>query len=400
MVTKRACGRVALLAGALALAGWLMVGDGAQAQQQQPNPDVRPPAGAVTTVPPGGAPRIGPDTSEGELWRGVRRGGDEKCTLPDAKACRLVDPSGEVWRTQRMGALPLTDKEGRSEGTPVLGKLLVYGAWAIGGMLALLALFLVTRGRIKVEHGWSPEGRTILRFGTFERAGHWLLAMSFIILAVSGLNLLYGRAFLIPLIGKETFAPIADWGKWLHNYVAFAFMVGLVWIFFTWVLRNLPHWRDLEWIVKGGGLLVKGVHPPAWKFNFGQKIVFWAVVLGGISISLSGLSLMFPYQFPMFAKTFGLLNAWFGLGLTATMTVNEEMQYAHLWHTVVALGLICVVLAHIYIGTIGMQGAFSAMGSGKVDENWAKEHHSLWADRVLKSEATAASPAAKPVPAE
>jgi formate dehydrogenase subunit gamma len=160
----------------------------------------------------------------------------------------------------------------------------------------------------------------------------------------------------------------------------------------------LPHWRDLRWLAVGGGFFTKGVHPPAWKFNAGQKIIFWLVILGGISISLSGLTLMFPYQLPLFAKTFGALNSVFGLGLPETLTPNEEMQYAASWHGIVALFFIVVIIAHIYIGSIGMEGAFPAMGSGQVDMNWAKEHHSLWAEEVLRGQAK--EPSGQPQPAE
>ena len=89
---------------------------------------------------------------------------------------------------------------------------------------------------------------------------------------------------------------------------------------------------------------------------------------------------MLPYQMPLFAKTFSALNV-FGLGLPTDLTPVQEMQYASTWHAIMALFLVCVIFAHIYIGTLGMQGAFSAMGSGEVDVNWAKEHHNLWAAR-------------------
>ncbi len=192
-----------------------------------------------------------------------------------------------------------------------------------------------------------------------------------------------GAAVVLPLLGKENFALITDWGKWLHNYVAFAFMAGLVLTFVMWVIHNMPSWRDIVWLAKGGGMFVKGVHPPAWKFNAGQKILFWLVMLGGLSISLSGLAMLFPFQWSMFAKTFAFLNS-FGFNLPTTLSPVEEMQFATTWHGIVALFLTCVIIAHIYIGTVGMEGAFDAMGSGQVDVNWAKEHHSLWAEEVLE----------------
>jgi formate dehydrogenase subunit gamma len=353
----------------------LMCGAGGSLAQQQPGPSVRPPAGAAA---PGEVDPTKPVTSDAELWRKVRRSIDGKVSIPDSKAALLVDSSGEAWRNFRNGPLP------------------TYGAWAMAGIVALLALFFLVRGPIRIEHGRS--GRTVERFSAFERTGHWLLASSFIILAFTGLNILYGRYVLLPLIGQQPFAAITQMGKMLHNYVAFAFMIGLFWVFVTWARHNLPHWRDLRWLALGGGFFTKGVHPPAAKFNAGQKIIFWLVILGGISISMSGLALLFPYQMPLFAKTFGVLNSLFGLGLPESLTPNEEMQYAASWHGIVALFFVVLIIAHIYIGTIGMEGAFSAMGTGEVDTNWAKEHHSLWAEELLSGQAK--EPSGRPQPAE
>ena len=130
--------------------------------------------------------------------------------------------------------------------------------------------------------------------------------------------------------------------------------------------HNFPNLHDVRWVLSGGGIFTKS-HPPAKKFNAGQKVLFWLVMLGGLSISLSGLALMFPFQTAMFAKTFGVLNIY-GLGLPTNTTPMQEMQFAAAWHGIMGLVLVCVILGHIYIGTIGMQGAFDAMGSGRVDE--------------------------------
>jgi formate dehydrogenase subunit gamma len=260
------------------------------------------------------------------------------------------------------------------------GPLAAYGAYAMGGMLILLALFFLIRGRIRIEHGFS--GRLIERFSSIERIGHWLLAISFIVLALTGLNLLYGRQALIPVFGPEAYAAVAYYGKLTHNYVAFAFMAGLVLVFLNWVWHNFPHPRDLIWLAKGGGLFTKGVHPSAKKFNAGQKIIFWLVILCGASISLSGAALMFPFQTAMFAKTFVFLNT-LGFDLPTAISPVQEMQLQSLWHAIMALFMVCVIFAHIYIGSIGMEGAIDAVVSGKVDENWAIEHHDLWAEKVI-----------------
>lgn len=204
-------------------------------------------------------------------------------------------------------------------------------------------------------------------------------------LALTGLNLLYGREFLIPLLGKETFAAIAYAGKLAHNYVAFAFMLGLLMILVMWVKNNIPHPRDITWLLKGGGMFTKNSHPSAAKFNAGQKILFWLVILSGISISMSGIALMFPFETNMFGKTFGILNSM-GASLPATVSPIEEQQYAALWHSIMALFMICVIIAHIYIGSVGMEGAIDAMTTGRVDTNWAREHHDLWAEEKMREE--------------
>ena len=170
-------------------------------------------------------------------------------------------------------------------------------------------------------------------------------------------------------------------------------MVALVLIFVFWVVHNLPHRTDINWLLKGGGIFGKG-HPPARKFNAGQKLIFWSVILLGGSISLSGLSLLFPFEMNLFAATFEKLNAigapgWFGMAdLPAALSPQEEMQYAQLWHAIVSLVLIAIILAHIYIGSVGMEGAFDAMGSGEVEEQWAREHHSLWVEEVQSTPET------------
>ncbi len=295
-------------------------------------------------------------SSDSELWRAIRAGEGN-----------LIQAEGSTWRALRNGPLS------------------TYGVWAVAGMLFLLAAFFLFRGRIKIEHG--PAGTTIERFNLIERCGHWLTAGSFIILAITGLNILYGRYILIPVIGKDAFATISLAGKWVHNWVAFAFMVGLVMIFVMWVVHNIPNRHDLKWIAQAGGLFSKGTHPPAKKFNAGQKIVFWITILGGLSLSLSGWALLDPFTTTMFADTFALLNV-FGLGLPTDLTPMQEQQLAQLWHSVVSMFMIAVILAHIYIGSLGMEGAFDAMGSGQVDLNWAKEHHSLWVEEMQSKQSS------------
>ena len=261
-----------------------------------------------------------------------------RISIPDKMASSLIQPAGRDWRDFHRGKLP------------------IIGGVAILGMLALLAIFLMVRGRIRIHRGFS--GKTILRFASFERFTHWLTASCFIILALSGLNVSFGRTLILPLFGAEAFATMSAWAKLAHNYLAFPFMLGLVIMFLIWIKDNIPGKLDLEWIKQGGGILFQGKHPPAKRFNAGQKGIFWIVIIGGTLMSVSGWFLIFPY-------------------LPGNVTV---LQVWTVIHAVVAMLFIAAMLAHIYIGSIGMEGAFDAMGTGEVDLNWAKEHHSLWVE--------------------
>ena len=319
-------------------------------------------AGAV----PGEALGLNSDT---DLWRFVRTGNAGSTQMKDELAAVMIQSEGDNWRAMRNGPIA-----------------------AIGGMglimvVFILGLFYMIRGRIKIDAG--PSGDTILRFGTIDRFAHWLMAGSFIILGITGLNMLYGRYVLLPVIGKDAFAALTAAGKYAHNFLAFAFMLGLALSFVLWVRHNIPNKIDLQWIKMGGGIVKKGVHPPAKKFNAGQKLIFWAVMIGGLSVSMSGIALMFPFQTTMFADTFALLNV-FGFGLPTDFTPLQEQQLNQLWHGFVSLLLIVMIMAHIYIGSVGMEGALDAMNSGRVDRNWAKEHHSLW---VEEEDQKAAKPA-------
>jgi formate dehydrogenase subunit gamma len=260
-----------------------------------------------------------------------------RVSIPDAKAGVLMQPGGE-WRRLQGSVLPWLT------GIAVLGTL------------ALLAIFYMTRGRIMVDSGLS--GLKILRFGSFERFVHWLTACCFMVLALTGLNIGVGRHVLLPLVGPEAFHAVAQLGKIAHNFLAFPFMLGLVLMFLIWVADNLPGKGDIGWLKRAGGLFGHD-HPPAGKFNAGQKLIFWSVILGGAALAATGLLLLFPF--------------W--------GTTIADMQLAAIVHGLIAAGLIAIMLAHIYIGSVGMEGAFDAMGSGEVDLNWAREHHSLWVEQ-------------------
>lgn len=348
----------------------------ALAQQVPVAPDpVRPPAGAVQGQ--AGPPPVNllPDASDSEIWARIRRGDAGQSAAAGPMGPVLIQSEGEVWRDVRNGPYR------------------AWAGWFLVGVVVAIVVFFLLRGRIRLEH--PPAGVRVPRFGWFERFTHWLTATCFIVLGVTGLSLMYGRELVMPLVGKEAFAVWAIWGKLAHNYLAFGFMVGVALMFVQWVWFNFPNRHDLVWLLRGGGLFGGG-HPPAKKFNAGQKIIFWLVVLGGLSLSLSGLQLLFPYQFHFFRDTFATLNAWLGTDLPTGLSPLAEQQLAVVWHGIVGVFMIGVILAHIYIGSLGMEGAFDAMWNGEVDLEWAREHHNLWAmelERRGLAERSAAQPA-------
>jgi formate dehydrogenase subunit gamma len=263
-----------------------------------------------------------------------------RVTIPDQKSATLIQPAGRDWRHFHEVTLRWI------------------AAISILGMLVLLIVFYLWRGMVKIESGRS--GRTIVRFNGFERFVHWLTATCFIILAITGLNITFGKVLLLPLMGAQAFTDWSQWGKYAHNYLSFPFTLGVVAIFLIWIAGNIPNKVDVEWLKRGGGIVGRD-HPPAYRFNAGQKMIYWIVVLGGLAVAISGYLLMFPFY---------------------GTTVNG-MQLAQIVHGVAAVLFVAVMLAHIYIGTIGMEGAFEAMGTGTVDANWAKEHHPLWLEEEL-----------------
>jgi len=300
--------------------------------------------------------------SDSDTWRAIRYNEIDPTTQVRGPAAEvLIQDAGMPWWQLREG--------------PVI----TYGGGAILGFLALLVVFYFVRGKIMIDGG--PAGTTIQRFKAVERFGHWLLAGSFIALGITGLITLMGRSFLIPVMGPDAFATLAAGSKWVHNNVAWSFMLGLVMTFVMWVAHNIPNKLDWQWLKAGGGIFTKG-HPSAKKFNAGQKIIFWTVMILGASVSLSGLSLLFPFQMPMFADTFAVINSVLGTSFPTDLAPHEEMQYANIWHSIVAFVMMIAIIAHIYIGSVGMEGAFDAMGNGQVDLEWARQHHDLWVAEV------------------
>jgi len=310
--------------GALALMLIVAVASPATAQRN-PDGSVNPTASSV---------------KEDQLFKEMNRISG-RCSIPDQKACTIEQPAGRDWREFHQVTLPWI------------------GAIAIIAMLAVLVIFYLMRGMVKIENGRS--GRLIVRFNAFERAIHWMTATCFVVLAITGLNITFGRQTLMPLLGPDGFATWSQWGKYAHNYLSFPFTLGVVLIFLMWIAWNLPTPSDFKWVAQGGGI-VGSKHPPAGRFNAGQKAIYWIVVLGGGAVAVTGYLLMLPFY----------------------ATDIAGMQLAQMVHGVVGLVFIAIMLAHIYIGTIGMQGAFQAMGRGDVDANWARQHHSLWLEKQAK----------------
>jgi formate dehydrogenase subunit gamma len=259
-------------------------------------------------------------------------------SIPDAKSYVIEQPQGRAWRQYREVTLPLI------------------GTIAMLGMIVLLVIFFLVRGMIRIRSGRS--GINIVRFNAVERFVHWMTATCFVLMALTGLNITFGRVALLPLIGPSAFSSWSLFAKYLHNFLSFPFTIGVILIFFMWLVGNIPNRVDIEWLKRGGGIIGKD-QPPAYRFNAGQKIIYWIVVLGGAAVAVSGYVLMFPFH----------------------GTTIAGMQLAQMVHGTVAVLFVAVMIAHAYIGTIGMEGAFEAMGTGTVDLNWAKEHHSLWLEQ-------------------
>ncbi|GJE16017.1 formate dehydrogenase subunit gamma [Methylobacterium marchantiae] len=259
-----------------------------------------------------------------------------RISIPDHKAANLIQPAGRDYRAFRESWLPWI------------------GALAVLGIIALLGAFYLWRGRIRLEPN-ADSGKTILRFGGFERFTHWMTSSCFIILSLSGLNYIFGKRLLMPLIGADAFGVISQYAKYSHIYLAWPFMIGVALMLVLWIKDNIPNRIDWQWIKAGGGFLGKG-HPHAERFNAGQKMVFWMVVGFGSAMSITGLMMIFPFA----------------------LTDITGMQVMQVVHSLIGVAFIAGILAHIYIGTLGMEGAYDAMGSGQVDLGWAKDHHDLW----------------------
>jgi formate dehydrogenase subunit gamma len=315
----------------------------------------------IAAVTPAQAQKLGPDgapnptasvTDQATLLKQAPRI-HGRIDIPDVKASVLEQPAGRTW--------------------DYFHEILLHwgGAVVIVGTILLLGLAYLIMGPIRIAAGRS--GRKILRFKAFERFSHWLTAVSFVVLGLTGLNITFGKIVLLPLVGPDTFSDISQVAKYVHNFTSFSFVAGLVLITVIFFRDNLLAKVDIDWLRQGGGF-IRGKHAPSGRFNLGEKLVFWLSLAAGVAVSVSGFLLLFPF---------------YGTDIA-------EMQLAQVVHAIVAILFIALILAHIYIGTLGMEGAFEAMATGDVDLNWAKEHHDVWLARQLNkdhSDRPAATPA-------
>jgi formate dehydrogenase subunit gamma len=278
--------------------------------------------------------------------------------IPDQKTGVLIQPAGRTWRYFHEVTLRW------------LGGIVILGT------LVALALAYLILGPIRLQGGRS--GQKVPRFNAFERFVHWLTAASFIILALTGLNITFGRALLLPVMGPDAFTAFSEAAKYAHDFTSFPFMLGVGLMIVHWLKDNIPRRIDIEWFKQGGGF-IPSKHPPAGRFNAGEKVVFWLVLGGGVAVTVSGLLLLFPFY--------------------ATNIAGQ--QIAQVVHGIIAMLFVALILGHIYIGTLGTEAAFEAMGTGEVDLNWAKEHHALWLDeQIAKDRVPGVPPRAPAHPAE
>ena len=342
---------------------------GATALAQTTTPPDDPPAGkAPAGAPPGFVAPADPKPDEtnaqraksqpgnnAPFWRGVRESGNQPgfTTLPDNEGATLI---------QRFTQYPGSDFATAGEAwRQVRNKWIVpYGGALLLIVLLAIALFYWSKG--SMGHSTNTSGRRIERFTPFERAAHWTNAAAFVVLAISGLVMAFGKYFLLPVTGATLFGWLTYALKTAHNFAGPLFAVSVVIVFITFVKDNIPRAEDATWLKKGGGML-SNQEVPSHRFNAGEKVIFWFGVFG-LGAIVVGSGLVLDKLIP---------------GL---QYVRGDMQIAHMIHAAAAVLMMCMFLGHIYLGTIGMKGAYRAMRDGYVDEDWAHEHHALWAEDV------------------
>ncbi len=293
----------------------------------------------------------------------------------NAAAAQDANPRANYWRAIREGNAGYTSASGPYTTNVLIqnggqnwrqlrnGPVASYTPWILAIVVLLIGLFHLIKGPQKLEGPLS--GKTVPRWSLGERVLHWYTAVLFIILSITGLSLLFGRAVLIPVLGPQGFGAWADFAMLLHNYLGPFFVVGVLLEILAWMRFNIPNATDWAWIKKGGGML-SGEHVSAGRSNGGEKIWFWIVATFGVAVCVTGLIL----DFPNFGQT------------------RETMQLTSIIHAIAAIIWVAVSLGHIYLGLLGSEGALQGMARGRVSVEWAKQHHDLWYEEV-KNTATA-----------
>jgi formate dehydrogenase subunit gamma len=336
-------------AAALALGAALAIPLAVTAQQ---------PAAPAATPAAAPAPQAAPvSTNNPPAWSDVS-GKAQYASVPGRETNVLIQGAGHEWRKLRNG--PVT----------------FYGGIVLLIPLAILLVFYLAKGPIKLHDPLT--GRQIERFSSVERVAHWTMAISFVVLAITGIVILFGKYILLPLVGHAAFASITTIGKNLHNFVGPLFIFALVIFITLFVKDNIPKSYDSAWLGKFGGMF-SGEHVACGKFNAGEKVLFWTLVVVLCTVlSVTGLILNFPN--------------W--------NQGREAMQLSNLIHGISAILAMAMASFHIYLGSVGMEGALKAMKTGYVDETWAREHHEYWYNEVKEGKrpekfvAGAAQPAA------
>jgi formate dehydrogenase subunit gamma len=303
------------------------------------------------------------------VWRDVRSGDPAYTSIKGQEVNVLIQPTmklpgqpaltgGEAWRLFRNGVI-----------TPIAG-------WLLAAVVVVIGAFYAWKGPVKVHD--KPTGRLIERFTPLQRYLHWVMGISFAVLAITGIVILLGKHVLLPVMGHTLFSWLTILSKNLHNFVGPIFVISLPVFIVLFIKDNLPRRYDLKWFGSAGGMF-GGKHVPSGKFNGGEKVWFWAgVVALSLVVCVTGLILLFP-NFDQ---------------------VRAAMIQANIIHAIAAILVVVMSLGHIYLGTIGVEGAYRAMRHGYVDEAWAKEHHGLWYEGVKSGKVKAGTATGTPQSAQ
>ena len=273
------------------------------------------------------------------VWSEVRSGVPQVTTVKGRETNVLIQPEGQTWRALRV---------------PVL----FWGGILVAAAVLGLAVFYLVRGQMGAAG--KPGERMIERFSPMDRYAHWFLAIVWVALAITGLILSLGKAVLLPLVGYTLFSWLATLAKTLHNFIGPLLIIGVPWLFFRFIRDNGIGADDFRWFANIVGYFT-GHEYPSDRFNAGEKLVFWLVLaLGSTALIVTGLILLFPN----FDQT------------------RSTMQVANIFHAIAAYLSIALACVHVYLGTLGLEGAYRAMRDGYVSESWAEHHHLRWYEQI------------------